>query len=80
MKPPYSNQVKSAHDPDLFDTVASAMETISLVQQRLASNLNLPPVHLEMFSGSPSEFPMFQQRFENRIMSRHDFSDGEAWW
>ena len=75
MKPPYSNQVKSAHDPDLFDTVASAMESISLVQQRLASNLNLPPVHLEMFSGSPSEFPMFKQRFENRIMSRHDFSD-----
>lgn len=77
MKPPYSNQVKSARDPDLFNTVASAMESISLVQQRLASNLNLPPVHLEMFSDSPSEFPMFKQRFENRIMSRHDFSDGE---
>ncbi|CAB4014789.1 Hypothetical predicted protein [Paramuricea clavata] len=33
--PPYPNQVKSAHDADLLHTVASAMERISLVQQRL---------------------------------------------
>ena len=53
------------------------MESITLVQQKLASSLNLPAIQLDKFSGSPCEFPSFKQRFEKRIMTRDGFDDGE---
>ena len=62
---------------DALNTVTSAMENITLVQQRLASSLNLPTIQLDKFSGLPSEFPIFKQRFEKRIMTRDGFDDGE---
>ena len=48
------------HNADVLNTVTSAMESITLVQQRLASSLNLPAIQLDKFSGSPSEFPTFK--------------------
>ncbi|XP_028413873.1 uncharacterized protein LOC114536722 [Dendronephthya gigantea] len=62
---------------DVLESVASAMESITLVQQRLASGLNLPAIQLDKFSGSPNEFPLFKQRFQKRIMSNNGFDDGE---
>ena len=62
---------------DALNTVTSAMENITLVQQRLASSLNLPTIQLDKFSGLPSEFPNFKQRFEKRIMTRDGFDDSE---
>ena len=62
---------------DVLNTVTSAMESIILVQQRLASSLNLPTIQLDKFSGAPSEFPTFKQRFEKRIMTCDGFDDGE---
>jgi hypothetical protein len=60
-----------------MNTVTSAMESITLVQQRLALSLNLPAIQLDKFSGSPSEFPTFKRRFENRIMNRDGFDNSE---
>ena len=60
-----------------MNAVTSAMESITMVQQRMASSLNLPAIQLDKFSGSPSEFPSFKQRFEKHIMTRDGFDDGE---
>ena len=62
---------------DALNTVTAAMENITLVQQRLAPSLNLPTIQLDKFSGLPSEFPIFKQRFEKHIMTRNGFDDGE---
>ena len=62
---------------DALNTVTSAMENITLVQQRLASSQNLPAIQLDKFPGLPCQFPMFKQRFEKRIMTRDGFNDGE---
>lgn len=62
---------------DILTMVASTMQGISSVQQKLASQQSLPTIKLDKFSGSPEEFPLFKQRFESRVMSRQDFDDGE---
>ena len=77
VEPPCPRYVQPTDNSNVLHSVASAMQNISMVQQRLASNLNLPAIHLEIFYGLPSEFPMFKQRFEKRILSRSDFDDGE---
>ena len=74
---PRSTSVGNPPQDNILTMVASAMEGISSVQQKLASNQSLPPIKLDKFSGSPEEFPLFKQRFERRIMSRQDFDDGE---
>ena len=53
------------------------MESIPLVQPRLALSLNLPAIQLDKFSSSLSEFTSFKQRYEKRIMTRDGFDDGE---
>ena len=75
--PPRPTTVMNSSQDNILTMVASAMENISSVQQKLASNQSLPPIKLDKFSGSPEEFPLFKQRFERRIMSRQDFDDGE---
>ena len=77
VEPQCPRYVQPTDNSNVLHAVASAMQNISMVQQRLASNLNLPAIHLEIFYGLPSEFPMFKQRFEKRILSRSDFDDGE---
>ncbi len=64
---------------DFLNTVTSGTTKvgITLVQQRLACSLNLPAIQLDKFSGSPSEFPIFKQRFEQCIITRDSFDDGE---
>ena len=74
---PRSTSVVNSPQDNILTMVASAVENISSVQQKLASNQSLPPIKLDKFSGSPEEFPPFKQRFERGIMSRQDFDDGE---
>lgn len=75
--PPRRTSVSNSSQDGVLTMVASAMQSISSVQQKLASNQSLPAIKLDKFSGSPEHFPLFKQRFERRIMSRQDFDDGE---
>ena len=79
-KGPRASGLENSNPPgktDVLNAVTSAMESITMVQQRMASSLNRPAMQLDKFSGSPSEFPSFKQRFEKRIMTRDGFDDGE---
>lgn len=67
-----TEKIQPNQGEDVLCTVAAAMRSISSVQQRLVSNLNPPAICIEIFSGSPSDFPMFKQRFEKRILSRDE--------
>ena len=46
----------SMHD-DVFTMVASAMRDISITQQKLAYNQDLPPIQFQKFNGAPDQFP-----------------------
>ncbi|KAL9963159.1 hypothetical protein ACROYT_G032334 [Oculina patagonica] len=60
---------------EVLTLVASAMKDISMAQQRLAHNQDLPPIQIAKFVGAPDEFPLFQQRFQHCVMSRKDIDD-----
>ena len=66
--------VSPARD-EVLTMVASAMKDISMTQQRLAYNQTLPPIQFQRFSGAPTEFPLFKQRFNRIVMSREDMDD-----
>ena len=55
--------------------VSSAMKDISMAQQRLAHDQDLPPIQIAKFVGAPDEFPLFQQRFQHCVMSWKDIDD-----
>lgn len=75
-KPPPTTTSISPNE-GILTMLASTMQEISSVQQKLTANQSLPAIELEKFSGSPEHFPLFKQRFEKRIMSRQDLDDGE---
>lgn len=71
---PSSSPVLSAHDK-IFTMVASTLKDVSIAQQKLAYNQDLPPIQFQKFYGVPDEFPSFKQRFKRVVMSREDIDD-----